>query len=79
MVPGILLVGGAQQCHGQDDQQDGLLVHVPAEQEGAPGTERQAPDELGRVGWAGPELDEGGEAGQEGEDGRGEGGDIGED
>ena len=31
--PGVLLVGAAQQCHGKDDQQDRLLMDVPAQQE----------------------------------------------
>ena len=77
--PGVLLVGGAQQGHGQDHQQDGLLMDVPAEEEGGPGTEGERPDELVGVVGAGPELDQGGQPGQDGEAGGGEGRDVGED
>ena len=78
-VSGILFVDTRQYRHGQSDQQDGLLVDVPAEEEGGPGTEGEGPDELVGVVGAGPELDQGGQPGQDGEAGGGEGRDVGED
>ena len=54
----VLFVGAAQQCHGEDDQQDCLLMNMPATQEGGPATQGQTPYELSDVGRTPPHLDQ---------------------
>ena len=75
-ISSVYSVDAGKQRHGQNHNQNGLLVHMPSAEEAAPAAYCETSDELLDIARAGPQPGQGGHPENNGEDHCGQGRDV---